>query len=77
MEDSHTYTHISFFVVLLVEGSYVSKEELSGDGKEMVVRNVLLPILDNFPGLARLVCETVAELAKKGTCLSHFFRLTF
>ena len=63
----------------LVEGTYVSKKELPEDRKEMVVRDVLLPILDSFPGLARLVCETVAELAKKGTCrLSCFFsRLAF
>ena len=59
-----------------VEGTYVSKEELPIDGKETIIRDVLLPILNKFPGLAELVCETVAELAKTGMRISHLI-LTF
>ena len=52
----------------------VSTEELV-DGKEKIVCDTLLTILEKHPGLVALVCETIAELAKKGMCISTVVQL--
>ena len=59
------------------EEASASDEGLFASGKGAVIRDLLLPILSKCPGLTKLVCETVAELAKRGMCTSRFLSLTF